>query len=183
MKPKQFFYVLLGVIAILILGGGGAYWLATKRLESKQAELRKNLADIEVANARVDQLSALSKELKKLEPILNQIEAALPPSKRQSEIILQIQRVAADAKMPLSALTFPNLTTLPGPATQTVRVGDSLAMPVSFTLSGSYENMLSFLRGMENLQRYSSISSIAVVKNDAPNNISFSVTLNVFLKP
>jgi Tfp pilus assembly protein PilO len=183
-KPKQFNLVLSGVLAIIILAGGGGYYLATKKVSGQTDKLKQRLAAASVDDDQIDQLASLRKQYQKIEPVVAKIESALPHTKDESAIAQQLGRLAAGNGMSLSSLSFPATSGLASPTSQTAKDGDALAVPVTFQLGGSYDQMAAFLRGLEQLSRYSNVSSLNVSKVEGKaGQVTFTITLNTYLKP
>ena len=183
MSPKRFFYILCGIVACLVLVGGGGYYFASKMLHERTSALSKKMAEDQAAEQKLSQLGDLQKQYKRLGPILPAIEEALPANKEQSKIALQLRNIAAQSGMNFAGVTFP-ASTAPGPTSQTVPVGAVLAIPVTFQLQGSYDQLQSFLKQQENLSRYTSVTSLAITADPKnPNKLSFDVSLNVYMKP
>lgn len=183
MKPKQFFLLLCGIIAVVIIGGGGGYYLASKSLHDGTSQLSQKLADEELANNKLQQLQDLKNQYRRLQPVLSELDTALPNAKRQSELSLQLQNIAGLCGMTIKSVSFPP-STAPGAISQTVKAGSALAMPVTFQLQGSYDQLQTFLHRQELLNRYTSMNSLAVSHGvSGDTNLTFDIQLNAFLKP
>ena len=180
MNAKRLFYVLCGMLAILIVGGGFAYYMASKNLHASIAEVSKRQADADVAEERVAKLSDLEKQYQRLAPVINQMNTALPRDKAQSDLSLQLQTMANKSNMKITSLQF-TPSAQPGPTSQTTKVGDVLAIPVTFQLKGTYNQLQTFLKQLEQLNRYTNITSLSITKAD--DSILYSVQLNAYLKP
>src|SRR5207302_3804576 len=102
--------------------------------------------------------------------------------KQQSEIVLQLQQVASKAGMTLPGASF-TASSLPTATSQTTKVGDALALPVAFTLTGTYDQLINFLTQVEHLGRYSSVNSLAIARGGGPKTLTFNISLNAFFKP
>ena len=184
MKAQQFYYGCLGALAILIIGGGVGDYYANAALRTKTATLQDQLSTQAVLDDQINQLAALKKTYQRLLPQVPQVEAALPRQKQQSEIALQLQQLASAAGMSLPSLNFAGVTTLPNATSQTVRTGSVLALPVSFQLSGSYPQLLTFLNSLENLNRYTGVTNLAIThKDDKTQTLNFELNVNVYVKP
>ena len=183
MKPKQFYLVLAALLVAVIGGGGAYYYFASQHIEQKTAELSRKLADVEVVAAQIDNLAQLSKQYQKVEPTLERLDQVLPHSKKESEIVLQLDKLAASNGMSLGGVNFPPTSALPTGISQTEKAGDVLAVPVNIQLTGSYDQMQGFLQGVEKLNRFTNATLLSINKTDKLKQVSFSLTLQVFLKP
>ncbi len=180
MSTKRFFYILCGIMAALILIGGVAYYFANKNLASGTVELSRHLADEQLADQKISDLQDLDAQYQRLKPLLPVINEALPNQKNQSQIAIQLRNIASQSGMTLDSLTFTS-STAPGPISQTVKVGDVLAVPISFQLGGSYDQLQAFLNLQEHLNRYTNMTSLTI--SGANNQLKFDVSLNAFVKP
>lgn len=184
MKAKQFFFVSLGILAILVAGGAAGYYLASRLVQAKTTTLRHRLASQTVTDDEINSLANMKKAYEKLQPLIPAIDAALPRSKQQSEIALQLRSLAASSGLSLPSINF-SASTGPAPTSQTVK-GPSgvLALPISFQLTGTYPQLQSFLRSLENLNRYTGVSSLSISRKDERLKIlNFSLIVNVYIKP
>jgi Tfp pilus assembly protein PilO len=181
-KPKTFYFILLAGIGGASLAGLMAYVWASNNLAASSRSLQHKLTESAVADERLDQLNRLRVQFKELGPVATKVESALPHTKKQSEIILQIQQIAAGSGMTIPAASFLGSNGLPTETSQTVKLGDYYAMPITFQLSGNYSQLQTFLQRLESLTRYTSVTSLAISRTDA-RNLTFTINLNAFFKP
>lgn len=182
LKPKQFYFVMLGGLAAIVLAGSFAYFQAAKVLENRAGLLRKSLADIQLSKERIDHLQLLSKDYNSILPLVPTIEKAVPKTKKQSEIVLQVKQIATESGMSVSGFTFPASGKLPAATSQTVAAGGMLGMPLDFQLSGNYSQIQPFLQKLENLDRYTQVTTLSISKAEG-RNVTYNITLNALLQP
>lgn len=182
MKAKQLFFVLCVVLAVFIAAGGATYYFASVTLSSGTTELSERLADEQLANKKLDDLADLEKQYKRLEAVMPKIYDALPDQKLQSKIGVQLRNISQQSGMNLDSLTFP-ASTAPGPISQTIKVGDVLAIPVTFQLTGTYDQLRQFLGLQETLDRYTNVTALNISSGPNSKTLTFDVSLNVFMKP
>jgi Tfp pilus assembly protein PilO len=180
MTPKKFFFILSGLLAVMVLLGGAGYYYGTQSLHQGTVQLSQRLADGEIAEEKLSRLSDLEIQYRRLSPVLTQLDEALPVQKNQSELSLQLQNIANASGMSIKSISFP-ASTAPSATSQTVKDGDILAMPVTFDLTGSYQQFQTFLQKQENLSRYTSVTSLDI--SGTGDALKFSVALNAFIKP
>lgn len=181
MSPKRFFYILCGLLGIILVVGGLSYYYATINLSQTTAQLSQRLADEEVADENLASLQNLNKQYKHLAPELQAINQALPDEKKISQIALELHDIASNSGMSLDSLTFA-ASTKPGPTSQTVAAGSSLAIPITFQLVGSYNQLQAFLQRQERLKRYTSVTSLDISTSDS-GSLAFNITLDAYVKP
>lgn len=184
MKAQQFFYGAMGSLVVLVIGGGVGDYYANAAIHHKTVALQQKLATQIVLEDQINQLVGIKKAYQKLAPLLPQIESALPRDKKQSEIALQLQQLASAAGMSLPSVTFAGVSTIPTATSQTVPSGGVLALPLTFQLSGTYSQLLSFLTSMENLNRYTGITNLMIShKDEKVQSLNFDISVNVYVKP
>ncbi len=183
MNAQKLYYTLLSLLGALVVFGGLGYYFATINLNSKTDALQQKLAAQAVTDDRAEQLRQTQKQFQKLAPILPRIEEALPKAKNQSDITLKLQQVAASNGMILPNISFLD-SQAPSNTSQTVKNGNILALPITFQLVGTYDQLQSFLRSLESLDRYTAVTALTINRGDAKaQSLSFSLTINVYVKP
>jgi len=184
MKPKQFFYVLLGVMALLVAAGGGGYYLALGRLQTNSKTLSVQLAEQAAAGEQIERLTRLKFQYNRdIVPILPLIDAALPRDKKQTEILAQLQNIAAASGLSITSVSMPSPLGLPTSVSQTIKAGAVLALPISFQLSGTYDQLQAFTARIERLNRFTNVTNLAISHPDKNAPIVYSLSLNAYIKP
>lgn len=184
MKPKQYFMILIGFFAALVLAGGGGYYLALKELKSQSAKLSVGLATQADADTKIETLGRLKRQYTKdIEPILPLLDNALPRDKKQTEILAQLQSLAAQSGLEITSVNMPSPIGLPTTISQTIKSGAVLALPISFQLSGSYDQLQQFTSRVEKLNRFTNITNLAISRPDKAKPIVYSIALNAYIKP
>ena len=182
MKPQRFFWILTGILVLLVAAGGGGYYLAVKTLESASTKLKVQYTAQNDADAQLDAMTKLHAQyVHDVVPVQASIDAALPKTKNQTEILAQVERLAAASGLDISSIALPN-SAGPSATSQSIKSGGVLALPVSFQTTGTYAQLITFLTKCESLNRYTSISNLAVAKADS-SKVSFSINMNAYFKP
>lgn len=184
MSPKRFFFIMLGGLVVLTITGGVGYYFALKTVTSARMELAAVLGEQATAEQQLSELQTLRVSYNRdIVPVLPLIDGALPRTKNQTEILAQLQAVASGAGLQLSGVTLPSAVGLPNATSQTVKAGTLLALPVTFQLQGTYAQLQAFLVRVENLNRFTNVTSLAVSHGDKVNAITYSMTVNAYVKP
>ena len=182
MKPQKLFWILTAVLVVLLGASGAGYYFAVKYVGSASAKLKTQYTAQNDADLQIEEITKLHTQYKhEVEPVLGKIDATLPRTKNQTEILAQLQRVGNDAGLPITSVAFPN-SSGPSATSQAVKSGLVLALPVSFQTTGTYAQLEVFLSKLESLNRFTSISNLSVSKVDA-KKISFSINMNAYFKP
>lgn len=184
MKPKQFFMVLIGIFVALALAGGAGYYFAQKELKSQADKLSVGLAAQADADAQIETLSKLQRQYERdIVPILPLLDQSLPRDKKQTEILAQLQTIASQSGLQISSVSMPSPLGLPTNVSQTVKNGTVLALPIAFQLSGSYDQLQQFTVRVENLNRFTNITNLAMTRSDKSKPLVYSIALNAYIKP
>jgi Tfp pilus assembly protein PilO len=179
--PQRLFYGLSIILLATLCAGGFGYYVASQHLSEGLTQLSQHLSEDQAIEADLNKLKNLQKQYNQLGPFLPLIDEALPIQKNQSKVALQLQNIATASGMRIDNIDFP-ASSQPGPISQTTKVGDVLALQVNFQLAGTYDQLQDFLRRQENLDRYSSMTSLGINPTE-DNRLSFAIILNVFVKP
>jgi Tfp pilus assembly protein PilO len=183
MRPKIFFFIVLGLMLVVAGLGGAGYYFAYKYMNTKSAEYSVKLAEQKEADQQIEQLNRLERQYERdVEPILPLIDATLPHEKKQSEVLAQVQRIAASTGLLIDGVLVPGGGGLPSGESQTVKAGKVLAMPLNFKVKGPYAKLQEFTAKLENLNRFTNITSLSV-KRDAPGVATYTFSLNAYIKP
>ncbi|HEX3082293.1 MAG TPA: type 4a pilus biogenesis protein PilO [Candidatus Saccharimonadia bacterium] len=184
MKPKQFFLVLLGVIAALLVATGGGYYWALQQMKQRTTVLATDLVAQSAADSEYAYLGKLKREYdRNIVPILPMLDEDLPRDKKQTEILAQLQTLAAQAGLQIGAINMPSPAGLPTGISQTIKAGNVLALPISFQLSGSYDQLQNFTAKVEGLNRFTNITNLAISHSDKSKPIVYTIALNAYIKP
>ncbi len=182
MKPQKFFWILIAALIVLLGIGATGYYFAVKYLGSAQTKLENQYIAQNDAEMQIQEITVLRSQYKReIVPLQQKIDATLPRTKNQTEILAQLQRLATDSGLQISSVSFPNSVN-PSATSQAVKSGLVLALPVSFQTTGTYTQLETFLAKLESLNRFTSITNLAVSKVDA-KKISFSINMNAYFKP
>jgi len=183
-KPKQFFLVLLGIFGVSLVAGGAGYYFALKRLNTQSTELATQLAVQADADTQIDYLSRLKRQYDRdIIPILPLLDEALPRDKKQTEILAQLQNIATQVGLNIASISMPSPAGLPTSISQTIKSGAVLALPISFQLSGTYDQLQDFTQRVENLNRFTNITTLSISRPDKSKPIVYSIALNAYIKP
>ncbi|GAC1372938.1 MAG: hypothetical protein NVSMB39_7190 [Candidatus Saccharimonadales bacterium] len=184
MKPKQFFYILIGLFGAVVIAGGAGYYKALKQMKTQSTQLSSGLAAQADADSKIENLTRLQHQYNRdIQPILPLLDQSLPRDKKQTEILTQLQTIASQVGLQITAISMPSPLGLPTSTSQTVRSGTVLALPITFQLAGSYDQLQQFTSRVENLNRFTNITNLAITRIDKSKPIIYSIALNAYIKP
>jgi hypothetical protein len=207
MNSKRLNWLLMGIIALLIIGLlGGAY--GVNSLLVKHAN---SLTDLKAKNQALEQekiaLAKAKQDIKKYSELEKITKTVVPEDKSQAEAVREIVNIASDNAITLGSITFPASTLgqgVGGKATTPVVVNPKTAglsqltpvknipgvyqLPIVVNSDADhpvpYNRFISFLDALEHNRRTAQVSSITLQPD--PNNrtnLSFNLTLNEYIKP
>lgn len=211
MNAKRVYYLMLGLVILLLIGIIGGTYGANALLEKQSAHLVSLKAQSQQLN---DEQTGLTKENKEVAAYanLNTIATSIvPQDKDQAEAVQQIVNIANSNNIKLANITFPSsnlgavtapkTTTTPTPSASGSSASSSLTQLIQvvgiqgvynlqITLQSdtnapvSYTQFINFLRGLENNRRTAQVSSIAITP--VPTNrslLTFTLVINEYVKP
>lgn len=183
MKPKEFFFFLLGLVVVILAAGAAGFYYGLGFLHAKSSDLATEYEIQQVAGQQITTLTNLQlRYQKQIVPMLPAIENSLPRSKNQTEILAQIERIASANGLSLSGVSMPAPTGLPSSVSQTIKAGDVLALPIDFGVKGSYAKLQAFTTSLENLNRFTNITSLSV-QNQNDGTAQYTFNLEAYTKP
>jgi Tfp pilus assembly protein PilO len=184
MKPKQFFFILLGALAVILIVAGSGYYFALNTLRTKANNESNQLALENEDSGEITTLHKVKVQYDKIiEPVLPLMDAALPTQKKQTQILAQLQDIASQVGLTITSVNMPAPVGLPSATSQTSKTGTVLALPISFQLSGTYQQLQSFTEDVENLNRFTDITNLAISHPAPTEPIVYSISLNAYILP
>jgi len=178
---KKEFSIGLAVFAacLLILISGS--WFLTAKIAASSNALKIKKSEIETVYARWQDLAQSQAELQKMQGDLEKINGVFVPPETPYDFINSLEELAK-----LSGLNYEiNLVTL-GPQDR------EKTMTFQIEFAGSFNNLMHFLRYLENMRYYAQIEALQIseakktgpeVKTDVPGGgISGLITLKAFIE-
>lgn len=200
MNSKKLYYLLIGgLVAIGLLIVGTAYG-ANSLLISQSTKLADIKAQSQALSDRQLQLTKNKQDVKAFSELNTIAQTIVPQDKDQAEAVRQIVSLATQSGIAqLSSVTFPASTLgVVGPALKTSAgitqvtpvIGISGVYDLPITVSQDtnhrvlYSQFTTFLAKLEQNRRTAQVSSITIQPDvDHPDQISFTLTLDEFIKP
>lgn len=204
MTPKRFFFVMTGVLCLLIILIIGGAVGGNSLIQKKSQKLVVLKAESKAIEEQQVSLIQAKKDVEKYSPLNEITKAIVPQDKDQAKTIREINNIAAASRIELKDIIFStsNLgqaapkaaegapAAAPvAPAITQVKPVDgikgvfSLEITISPTGSVSYPDFLTFLEGLENNRRTAHVSKISINPSKDGKSLSFTLTLNAYVKP
>ncbi len=198
MDAKKLHYLLIVTAVLLCVGLVSSGIIANQILTNKSTELSKLKAESQVTNTLQDTLRQNKIDIANYSELNTIAEAIVPQDKNQAQAVGEIVKIAKESGIgTLTSITFPasNLgvssTNTNNTLTQLTPVSGIAGvyiLPITVTLDSSqtvpYSQFITFLNKLENNRRTSQVSEINIQPDATrPNNVSFTLTVNEYIKP
>lgn len=190
-RAKRAFYLLLALNIALIGGIAGTFLLANKIAGQKSMEISLLKADIETNDTTLTNYKQLEQTLKKNKEVEEIAQQVLPQDKNQSAALTQLDEFSAQTGVKIKQVTFN-----PGTTDTKKATGPTLTTPSS--LKGvsilnvsvrcdktQYENLLNFLKKIENNRRRMQVKSVSLSPSTQVLGQldQVNLTIDIYLKP
>ncbi len=199
---------MLGVVGLLVIVLIASVVFGEQILNKQSAKLMSLKLDNQILDQQQAALGKANRDLQKYSELGNLAKTIVPQDKDQAKTIREILNIANENDIPLTAITFPasSLGALPAaaptagsttPAVTTPPVSQvkpvdgvkgvyrmEIIVQSDQTNPRPYANLQNFLAKLEQNRRTAQVSQL-VITPDAKNIslLSFSLTINVFIKP
>ncbi len=208
MSSKKFYFLMLGIFGLSIIGGGTMLYLADKLLEKRSVDVVSLKLESRKLEEQQIAYSAAKKDVEKYSYLKEIIESALPRDKDQARSVREIFELAKQAGITIKSIQFPSstlgaatspksssATTAVVPITQAKAVEglkgvysiEAIVTPNADgkTYKVTYDQLIDFLKKIETNRRAMQVASLQLTPQgeSTTDNISFSLTLNIFIKP
>lgn len=164
-------YQLLSIVLLLLLIAGiGVFILPMKTKNGELKVERQAVAQLrDESQQKLDQLTGLLDSVAKSEAAKKALLDSVPVGLSQDDLILELKELSDEADYNLVNLSFAKKS-----AEEGVQV-----VSVNASLSGTYNDLIQFLKAIEGARRTFEVNSISVQRGDS-RSILFNVSLSAF---
>ena len=195
--PKRVFYVMIGVVSLVVLVGVGIFYYVDSLFASNAQEISNLKADDAILEERIRKGREIEQQLKDIEFLVPVIEEVLPSDKQQSNLVGELTEIENQTGVELQNITFPGSDIGDGgdpSITQTENLeslGRVKLLPVNTSFQCvSFDQLLNFLEKTEDNRRKMQVTSIDIARRGDSNdpscpagNLDVSLTLEVYINP
>ena len=194
---------MLGSLASLTVLLGAMLYFGNKSLVEESHKLVDLKATNQTLESQQTNLISAQRDIEKYSNVEEITNSIVPQDKDQARAVREVIALAKQSGFEIRSITFPtsNLgvgtpssggatgSTAPAPISQAVPVKGisgvySLEATIVPTGPVQYSQFLQFLKKLENNRRTSQVSSIRIEpQENNPGTISFTLKINLFLKP
>lgn len=208
MTPKRLFYIMCGLLALLIILTIGGTVFGNSLIQKKSHKLTELKAQNKAVEEQQVSLIQAKKDVEKYSQLNAITKAIVPQDKDQAKTVREINTIANQNGISLKEVNFTTSTlgqavpkpaessaatsTTPTPAapsiTQVKAVDGikgvySLEITISPSEPISYNNFLAFLEALEKNRRTAHVSKISINPSKDGKTLTFTLTLNAYVKP
>lgn len=182
--PKKFFYVLLGVNLLLIGGLGITFYFADSIATKRSAEIAVAKADIESNELAIKSFQSLEKAIQQNQEIETIASRVLPQDTEQTKALAELDKFSKEAGVPIRQISF-----TPGKGGSLVsptNIKGVSVLQVSLQCDpAQYEDLLDFLKKIEDNRRRMQVTSVAITPSDtAPGLLDrTNLSIDIYLRP
>lgn len=211
MTTKRFYFVMVGLnfltvglLVFTIVWGNGMIGFQSEKL--KVAKTENKIID----EQQISLLQA-KKDVEKYKDLNEIVKSIVPQDKDQAKTVREISKLASEAGVTLRDIRFQTSNlgqTATPPAPATGGTGDTPATPTLPTISqvkpiagingvfaleiiissqetnpSTYEELINFLQKLETNRRTAHVDRISIKPIGAGENLTFTITLNAYVKP
>jgi len=110
MNPKRFFFIMVGVFSLSIIGGGAMLYFANTMLEKRSSSVVDLKLQSQEVEAQLAAYQAAKKNVQDYAYLNSIIESALPQDKDQARTVREIFLLAKAAGISIKSIQFPAST-------------------------------------------------------------------------
>lgn len=200
---------MVGAICMLIILCGACTYFGHKMIIKQGDKLESSKLEAQVAEEKKKLLDQAIEDIEKYEELETISKSVVPQEKDQARTVLEIVELGRRAGINITGIQFPSSelgqisNRRSGPAT--ARGGTntttnltqltpveglngvyemSIDIQADQTIPVTYDQLINYLKLLENNRRTAQVSNISVTPlQDNPNFVTFSITLKSFVKP
>jgi hypothetical protein len=207
MNAKKFYFTMIALLCVLIIGAGAMIYFGSSFMKKKSNSLVNAKLDSYTTEQKEKTYLQARKDLEKNKDLNDLVAKILPKDKDQAKAVSELYKIAAESNITIDKIQFPSSTlgqkavvatgstasstpapAAPIPVTQSKAVdGLKSVMGIDIDIysgkSMKYNDMISFLQKIELNRRSMQVKKITVTPDLEKNVLSFNVTVTTFVKP
>lgn len=167
--------VILTIIVFLI-----SWKIILPSYSNNKAEAEKLSAEVSDAKNEIASIEEAKSSLSSISDTINELLIAVPSDNDEPNLISEIEAMATKNSLAVPSIDIaPAISTTEGEGAETVTAGNLLN--VSFSVSGSFENISAFTDTIEKSIKFMRIKALSMTSPEE-NIISASYTLEVYTR-
>lgn len=174
-KSDATLLITIGVLLVLVGGisffGIRPLWGRLSRLQAERQQTAKELSELE---ERADILGKLAKNEGEVRELGRHALIYLPTTVAASPFVMDVAAIGGMAGTTVPTLSFQESDSKKEPG------GNVLEYPVTMSVEGSYDQLKTFLRSLEENLRFSTFTSLTI--SQLPDRLSLQLTGEIYSK-
>lgn len=210
MTPRKFFMIMCGIIAILIVLIAAGVFGGNMIIKKQSLKLTDLKSKTKVVEDQQTSLNQAEKDIVTYKDLNNITRSIVPQDKDQAKTVREISKFASETGIALKDITFDvsNLgqaAATPSPAAEKNAAAQAPSLPpltqvkpvegipgvyaLELKIASEeidpvpYDNFLNFLEKLESNRRTAHVTKIDLKPTTDGSKLSFSLTLNAYVKP
>lgn len=201
MNSKRVYFLMIGLIAILGLAILGGAFGANSLLQQRAKKLTSLKVQNQVIGLQQASLIKAKQDIAQYSSLEKIAEAIVPQDKDQAEAVREIVNIASQNGIKLSGVSFPSSslggTTSSSPSssgsgaltqvTPVAGIQGVYQLPITIqqdaTQPITFAQYVGFLAALENNRRTAQVSTISLQPTADRTHLTFTLTLNEYIKP
>lgn len=202
MNNKKLFIVFIAIIICVISLGALTLIKATSALESEGSKLMDVKIEDEIMERRIKDLAKAKKDVARYSELSDISKQVVPEEKNQASLIAELSSMANQCKIKLGTIDFPksslgsiqkknSKTKTDTSKSQLFEIPEmkgvyamEIGMKNHSNSPVSYDQILQFLKILENNRKTSQVTNISITpKEDNKNLYDFHIKINTYIRP
>jgi len=189
MTPRKMNFALKIFLLILILLTFAGLYFANNKLTAIATETSKLKAKVDLGNSEIKTYEATKIKVDSLSYVEELANKVLPQEQEQSLTVAELSQFALRSRLSVAEITFADTTAKSSKTKNktktTLPKGVSIVpLTIKFQEGTKYENLLEFLKSVEQNRRKMQVSNISLTPNEKDRSLLDDVTvdLNLYTK-
>ena len=211
MTSKRFYFVMIVINVLVVASILATAYLGNTMLKKQSTKLQAAKTANRIVDAQQTSLNQAKKDIEKYKDLNEIVKSIVPQDKDQAQTIREITKIASESGVSLKNVTFQSSTlgqiiapkasttdtssasktaTPPSTLTQVKPIDgikDVFALEIVIsnpeTQPISYTDFINFLQKLETNRRTANVDKILVKPTENGKAVSFTLTLNAYVKP
>lgn len=150
-----------------------------------QAKVSAAESDVNMAQAKLDSISAAKNSMDRMPDIVNNLLISVPDSVDAPDLITEVAAIASANQLTINTMSPPsNKSSQAATATTAGKVSAtaSTSSEVAVSVSGSFPAVNNFISGIETSIRFSKITSLTI-SSSSEGSVTASIIFDVYKRP
>lgn len=211
MNSKKLYFILISSLVLLASLGGLGVFYGDKMLQEKASSLISLKVDAAALEDQQRSLLQAKKDVNTYSELSQLVKTIVPQEKDQARTVREIVKIAGETGVKIGSITFPssNLGEVAPKTVAPTDPGEKKAAPAKIpgtqikpvegipglyqleigiqsdsSTTVEYKQFLAFLKKLEQNRRTSQVTNLSVQPSSKDRNqVNFSLTVNVYVKP